>query len=80
MELLRSSISLGMEFLDHFCARSSYTFLHLNLTQELLTDGLKGIWGPFREPIDCGTVDNGGEISDSVSEGITNWGEAQDDV
>ena len=69
-----------MEGLDHGNAALSNLVVHLDFTQELLGDGLKGIWWPFREPIDCRTVDNRWEISDSVSNGCTDRGERQNNM
>jgi hypothetical protein len=70
-----------MERLDHSSARFSDRFLHFtNFRQELLTDGLKSIWRPFREHIDCGTVDNRWEISDPVSKRASNRRETKDDM
>jgi hypothetical protein len=69
-----------MESLHHFRARFSDSSIHFKFTKEPFGDSLKGIWWPLREPIDCGTVYNGWEISDSVSQRGTNWGEAKNNM
>jgi len=69
-----------VERLHHFGARFSYAMIHFNFTQELFGDSLKCIWWPLGEPIDCGTVDNRWEISDSVSQRVTNWGETKNNM
>lgn len=69
-----------MEDLHHLGAGKSDFVIHLDFCQELLCHGLEGIWWPFREPIDGRAVDDGWEISDSVSERGTNRREAKDNV
>jgi hypothetical protein len=69
-----------VEGLHHLRARFSHWSIHFNFTEELFGNSLKGIWRPFREPIDCGTVNNRWEISDSVSQRGSNRGEAKNNM
>lgn len=69
-----------MEDLDHLSASGSYFRGHFNICQEFVCHCLKGIWWPFGEPVDGCAIDYRGEISDSISNGITDWREAEDYV
>lgn len=80
LEFSRRVFSVLMELLDHGTASSTSLVLHLNITEETFSDRLESILWPLREPINGGTIDKRWEVSHSVSEGISDWGEAQHDM
>ena len=69
-----------MEDLDHLSTGSSHFRGHFNISQEFVRHSLEGIWWPFREPVDGCAIDDRGEISDSIPNGITDWRKAEDYV
>jgi len=70
-ELARGSLSVSVEGLHHLHTALADFVGHLNFTEETDSDGLQGILGPLREPVNGSAVDKGGEVSHSVSERVT---------
>jgi hypothetical protein len=69
-----------MEGLHKLHTRVADLCFHLYLREETEGDALKGILGPFREPIDGCAVDQRWEVTDTATEGLSNWREAKHDM
>jgi hypothetical protein len=69
-----------MECLHELHARGADRLFHLNITEETEGDTLQGILRPLREPINGRAVDQRWEVTDTATEGLSDWREAKDDM
>jgi hypothetical protein len=63
--------------LKAYCARSFDFGLHFDFFKELFGHGNQCVLRPFEKPINCATINQTREHSDSVSKGVSNRGESE---